>query len=366
MNQQDLVSAIRQAFAIDTTSIQRPTIVSPMVKVYQSDAPLYEYLSGQRVPVAPASINGIYKVIDDLGPRFEEEGETGSVTPGNIAAGECADRISVAFCGRDFQTMRVAVEACVEARNVTVPFVTGRDAQPEDGVRTVGEFRDVRLGEAMRQAKDFLLAQGLGNANGEPESLETLINQSTTPNIVDNAGQSAFEFALIALLAQIGLTTLSHSFVRADGDMQLVTHPLVELTMARRASLPGLEDMYSFDQVTGVVRFMNIPVFADRNIYVDDETFMTSVFLLRTNHVAAIEDLDVDKEYAYNEANQADNCDEDCKRLVNYLTGLSRGVAKMGRVINIRPMLVETIVSGLTSQLNNPNAGTLLGEVPSA
>lgn len=357
MDPKEFLKLLKESLAIDTHEIQRPTIVAPMIKVYQSDAPLYEYMSGQNLPVAPMGLDGLYKVIDDLGPRFEEDDVNGAI---GDTSEKCADRITVAFCKRDFQTFRVAVEACVEARNVDVPFVAGRDAIPEGGIRTVGDFRDVKLGEAMRQAKDFLIAQGLGNAQSEPESLETLINQSTTPNVIDNAGQSAFEFALIALLAQIGLTTLAHSFVRADADMQFVTHPLVELTMSRRAALPGLEAMYSV--TNGVVRFMNIPVFADRNIFIDPDDFMTSIFLVRDGHVAAIEDLDVDREIIINEEVTPDNCDDDCKRLVNYMTGLSRGTAKMGRVINVRPMLVETIVSGLTSQLNNPNAGTLLGQ----
>lgn len=350
-------------FEIDTQPIQRPTIIGPMVKVYESDAPLYTYLSGQAIPVAPLSLNNLYKVIDDLGPVFETDGQTGSV-PDQSAS--CADRLSVNFCQRDFQAFRVAVEACVDEQNVDVPFVAGRDAQGSvDGVNTVGDYRDVKAGEGMRQAKDFLLAQGLGNASNEPESLETLINQNTTPNVIDNVGISAFEFSLMALLAQIGMTTLSHSFIRNDGDMTFITHPLVELTMSRRAALPGLEEMYNYDVTSGVVRFMGIPVIADRNINVDSTTLMTSIFLVRRNHIGVIETMDTDKEIKINEENSpASGCEEDCTRLYNRMTGLSRGVAKMGRVINVRPMLVNTIVSGLTDNLNNPNAGTTLGGTP--
>lgn len=348
-------------YEVDTQPIQRPTIVSPMVKVYESDTPLYEFMSGQAIPTVAGSLNGLYKVIDDLGSAFEGSDDTGAI-PDRDA--KCADRIEVNFCQRDFQSFRVAVEGCVDARNVNVPFVNGRDAQPaEGGVSTVADYRDVKVGEAMRQAKDFLLAQGLGNANNEPESLETMINQNTTPNIVDNVGISAFEFSLIALLAKVGLTTNSHSYTRNAGDLALITHPLVELTMSRRASLPGLEDMYDFNPTTGQVRFMGIPVLADRNINVDANTLFTSIFLVKAGHVGVIEDNAVDQEISINEEVDPSNCDEDCTRLFNYITGLSRGVARLGRVINVKPMLVNTIVSGLTGQLNNPNAGTKLGAV---
>lgn len=352
---------------IDASSLFRPTIVAPMVKVYESGDPLYQWMNQQALPVIPLSFGRLYKVVDDLGPVYMDEEATGAIGPNpNPALNECAERIDINVCDRDFKTFRVAVEACLEATDVDVPFVSGRDAIPGDaGVSTLGDYRDVRLGEAMRQAKDFLLNQGLGNAQNEPESLETLINQNTTPNIVDNAGMSAFEFSMIALLAKIGLTTLAHSFIRNAGDMVWYTHPLVELTMSRRASLPGLQDLYNFDNATGVVSFQGIPVFADRNVFVDPEDLTTSIFLLRTGHLSAIEHYDVDREYTVSEETEpGSECNDDCKRLVNYMTGLSRGVAKLGRVINVKPMLVNTVISGLGAQLNNPNAGTTLGGVP--
>lgn len=352
---------------LDGSPLFRPTIVAPMIKVYESGDPLYQWMDQQALPVIPLSYGRLYKVIDDLGPVYTDDEATGAIGPDpNPALNQCAERIDINVCDRDFRTFRVAVEACLEATDVDVPFVSGRDAIPEDaGVSTLGDYRDVRLGEAMRQAKDFLLNQGLGNTNNEPESLETLINQNTTPNIVDNAGMSAFEFSMIALLAKIGLTTLAHSFIRNAGDMVWYTHPLVEMTMSRRAALPGLQDLYTFDATSGVVRFQGIPVFADRNVFVDPEDLTTSIFLLRTGHLGVIEHYDVDQEYTVSEATEPGSvCDDDCKRLVNYMTGLSRGVAKLGRVINVKPMLVNTIVSGLSAQLNNASAGTTLGGTP--
>jgi len=347
----------------DATPVMRPTIIPPMMKVYESDMPLYTWLSNQSLPAIPLSVQRLYKVIDDLGPVFQTDGDTGAITPEEQAEGTCSNKIDINFCQRDYKAFRVAVEACVEDTDVDVPFTPNRDGQPEDGgVNTVGQYRDVRLGEAMRQAKDFLAAQGLGNANSEPESLETLVNQNTTPNIVDNFGQSAFEFALLALLAQIGLTTMSHSYLRGGADMALMVHPLVELTMSRRASLPALETMYSFNEATGTMTFMGISVVSDRNIYIDSETLLTSIFLVRTNHLGIIEYYDVDREVIRNEQTTAGEiCDEDCKRLYNYFTGLARGIAKLGRVTNVKPMLVNTILSGHANSINQPNAGTTLG-----
>lgn len=357
-----LKSESRREKLFDVDPVMRPQIVGSMAKIYETDVPLYEYMSSQNLPIVNLSLGRLYKVIDDLGPVFSTPGQNGMITDTARGQSTCAHKIGINFCQRDFKAFRVAVEACVDDTDVDVPFVQGRDAQPEDAVSTVSEYRDVKLGEAMRQAKDFALAQGLGNANEEPESLETLVNQSTTSNIVDNAGQSAFEFALMALLAKIGLTSHSNSYVRQDGDMVIMTHPLIEWTMSRRANLPGLESIYEIRN--GVVYFLGIPVAADRNFYINATTNFGSIFVLKRNYTGLVEYYDTDREVEINEQNSpTSGCEEDCLRLYNYMTGLAKGVPVMGRVINVKPMLINTVISGLTGQLNQPNAGTGLGSV---
>lgn len=354
------VDTKKEKFDVDVTSITRPTLIG-LTKVYESDAPLYDYFSGQRGSLRVVkSVGGEYKVIDDLGPRFETAGRTGAVPNPGLGVGQfCCSRITVNFCDKSYAVKRVCVEACLPELSMDIPFVDGRDATP-DGAGNTTEYRDMLLGEAIRQAKDYLSAQGLGNAAGEPESLETLINQTTTPNIINNGGQSAFEFAIMALLAQIGLTINSHSYTSTQNDGLLVVHPLVELTMYRRASLPGLDDMYSID-ANGRVRFMGYPVLADRNVFIDPVTLLTSIFFVRNAHLALIEQFDTDKEVELNEQNSPyDNCSEDCLRLYNYMTLIGRALPRLGRVINVRPMLANTIVSGHLGRLNDPNVGTTL------
>lgn len=335
----------------------RPSIISSNVQAYSVNAPLYSFLREQPI-TAIKSFARTYKVIDDLGPAFVDSDHTGMISPDDIVAQNCSHTIDTNSCQREVIARRVATDAPLVDTDVEVPFVAGRDGIPSGQPRTMGEYRDMKLGEQQLQSKDIALNIALGSASDEMESVQTLINQNTTPNVHDNYGMGAFEIPLMGVLISIGVTTRADSYTVTDPALVLYTHPNIGQAMMTRSRLPGLEQFYTVD-TNGNVRFMNIPVITDKNVYVDSDTMFTDIFVLRRGAIGLIEEYSVDREVMLTEENTG-TCGDDTKRLYNYLTGVAMSPSTMGRLINVPLLMGNTIYSGLSNTLNNASAGAIL------